>query len=102
MLLNLLFFQSILSEAGLYAFQLRAREILENGVNYGEEATTNVTLVITDVNDMLPTFNKENFTVAVPEDVGQDTPLPDLNMIVDDGDISKNAEYELVLDADNR
>ena len=72
---------SILREGGLYAFQLRARELLEDGFNYGEQAITNVTLVITDVNDMLPTFNRDNFTVAVPEDVGQDTPLPDLNMV---------------------
>ena len=72
--------------------------MLEDGVTFGEVATTNVTLVITDVNDMLPTFNRENFTVAVPEDVGQDTPLPDLNMIVSDGDISKNAEFQLYLE----
>ena len=52
------FFQSILSEGGLYAFQLRATEILENGVTFGEQAITNVTLVITDQNDMLPTFNR--------------------------------------------
>ena len=43
-------------------------------------------------------FCRENFTVVVPEDVGQDTPLPDLNMIVSDGDISRNAEYDLVLE----
>ena len=52
------FFQSILSEGGLYAFQLRATEILENGVTFGEQVITNVTLVITDQNDMLPTFNR--------------------------------------------
>ena len=88
-----------MQDGGLYAFQLRAREILEDSANYGEEATANVTLVITDVNDMLPTFNRDNFTVAVPEDVGQDTPLPDLNMIVADGDISNNAAYDLVLES---
>lgn len=89
---------SILREGGLYAFQLKARELLESGDAFGEEAIANVTLVITDVNDMLPTFNRANFTVAVPEEVGQDTPLPDLNMIVSDGDISNNAAYELVLE----
>ena len=91
--------QSILREGGLYAFQLRAREILEDNVNFGEEATANVTLVITDVDDMIPTFNRDDFTVAVPEDVGQDTPLPDLNMMVSDGDISNNAAYDLVLES---
>ena len=58
-----------------------------------------MTLVITDVDDMIPTFNRDNFTVAVPEDVIQDTPLPDLNLIVSDGDISSNAAYELVLES---
>ena len=88
-----------MKEGGLYAFQLRAREYLEDGVNFGEEATADVTLVITDVDDMIPTFNRDNFTVAVPEDVIQDTPLPDLNLIVSDGDISNNAAYELVLES---
>jgi hypothetical protein len=101
-----------------------------------------VTLVITDVDDQIPTFNRNNFTVAVPEDVGNksefsifenfkvseielqvlvvllhftyphnlflifkifenifsgsDTPLPDLNIVVTDEDVGKNAEFDLV------
>ena len=39
-----------------------------------------------------------NFTVAVPEDVGSDTPLPDLNVVVVDADVSRNAEYDLVIE----
>jgi hypothetical protein len=62
---------AILAEGGLYAFQIRAREILEDGFNFGDQAVTNVTIVITDVNDLIPTFNRDNFTVAVPEDVGK-------------------------------
>ena len=90
---------SILSEGGLYAFKIRAKEVLENNAGYGDEAVTDVTIVITDVNDMIPTFNRANYTVAVPEDVGPDTPLPDLNMIVSDGDIAQNAQYDLVLES---
>jgi hypothetical protein len=60
-----------LSEGGLYAFQLRAREILEDESGFGDDiVTSNVTIVITDVDDQIPTFNRDNFTVAVPEDVG--------------------------------
>ena len=62
---------TISKEGGLYAFQLRAREYLEDNVGFGEEAVADVTLVITDVDDMIPTFNRANFTVAVPEDVGE-------------------------------
>ena len=36
----------------------------------------------------------EAVNVAVPEDVGPDTPLPDLNLVVDDADTSRNAEYQ--------
>ena len=60
-----------MSEGGLYAFQIRAREILEDETGFGDEVTTNVTLVITDVDDRIPTFNRNNYTVAVPEDVGE-------------------------------
>ena len=49
--------------------------------------------------DEIPRFNMEAVKVAVPEDVGADTPLPDLNLVVDDADTSRNAEYDLVIEA---
>jgi hypothetical protein len=67
---------------------------------YGDSATTDVTIVVTDQDDEIPRFNMNNFTVAVPEDVGPDTPLPDLNIVVSDADVSRNAEYELVIKAE--
>lgn len=89
----------ILSEGGLYAFQIVAREVLPGGGGaYGDSVSTNVTIVVTDQNDEIPVFNRDEFTVAVPEDVGTDTPLPDLNILVNDADVSKNAEYELVIE----
>ena len=48
--------------------------------------------------DEIPRFNMDAVKVAVPEDVGPDTPLPDLNLVVDDADTSRNAEYELVIE----
>ena len=30
--------------------------------------------------------------------IGADTPLPDLNMVVSDADVSRNAEYELIIE----
>ena len=48
----------------------------------GEETKTSVTLVVTDVNDELPEFNRAAVTVPVPEDVGTDTPLPGLSLEV--------------------
>ena len=65
---------------------------------YGEETRTSVTIVVTDIDDELPVFNRESITVPVPEDVGSDTPLPGLTLEVIDKDVSKNAEFRLVLE----
>jgi len=90
----------VLKEGGLYAFQVRAREVVdESGPVYGEETTTSVTIVVTDIDDELPVFNRNSFTVPVPEDVGSDTPLPGLTLEVVDKDVSKNAEFSLTLEA---
>ena len=43
----------------------------ESGPVYGEETTTSVTIVVTDIDDELPVFNRNSFTVPVPEDVGR-------------------------------
>ena len=87
----------IQKEGGLYAFKIRAREIIGPD-NYGEETTTSVTIVVTDVDDELPLFNRNSFTVPVPEDVGSDTPLPGLTLEVVDKDVSRNAEFTLTLE----
>ena len=68
--------QTILADGGLYAFQIRAKEILDpnDPPPIGKNqltVTTNVTIVVTDVDDLIPRFNHRNFTVAVPEDVGK-------------------------------
>jgi len=90
----------VLKEGGLYAFTVRAREVVdESGPIYGEETTTSVTIVVTDIDDELPVFNRNSFTVPVPEDVGSDTPLPGLALEVVDKDVSKNAEFTLKLEA---
>jgi len=90
----------VLKEGGLYAFLVRAREVIDElGPVYGEETTTSVTIVVTDIDDELPVFNRNSFTVPVPEDVGSDTPLPGLTLEVVDKDVSKNAEFSLSLEA---
>ena len=74
-----------------------AREVISDGV-YGEETSTSVTIVVTDIDDELPVFNRNSVTVPVPEDVGSDTPLPGLTLEVTDKDVSKNAEFSLLLE----
>ncbi len=82
----------------MYAFQILAREILPDGGGFGDSSSTDVTIVVTDEDDEIPSFNGDEFTVAVPEDVGPDTPLPDLNIVVSDADVSANAAYDLVIE----
>jgi len=85
-----------------------------NGNPTSDYSSANVTIVITDEDDEIPTFNRYNlsfsrpnsrtcfsrpeFRVAVAEDVGKDTPLPDLNMEVSDRDVSNHAEFALTLE----
>ena len=81
----------------------------------GEPTETSFTVVVIDVNDELPVFNRDAFTVPVPEDVGKmkyikfrsynfclgagiDTPLPGLTLEVMDKDIANNAEFSLFLE----
>ena len=64
----------------------------------GISSVTNVTVIVTDVDDQIPTFNRQNFTIPVSEEVGLDTPLPNLNIVVNDGDVSSNAEFNLQLE----
>jgi hypothetical protein len=46
------------------------REVLADG-GYGEETTTAVTVVITDIDDELPVFSRDKVAVPVPEDIGK-------------------------------
>ena len=37
----------------------------------GEKVVTDVTVVVTDEDDQLPVFNKNQFLVFIPEDIGE-------------------------------
>lgn len=89
--------REILNEGGLYAFKVVAKEMKSDG-SYGEQTETSVTIVVTDIDDELPVFNRAAQKVAVPENIGLDTPLPGLNLEVVDKDINENAEFTLTLE----
>ncbi|KAL0099048.1 hypothetical protein PUN28_020237 [Cardiocondyla obscurior] len=86
----------ILQNGGIYTFQVRATELINNEIP-ADTATSIVTIVVTDVDDLVPVFNEDYFSVKISEDIGKDTPLPGLNMIVSDGDVGDNAKYFLAL-----
>lgn len=86
----------ILQNGGIYTFQVKATELINNEIP-AETATSIVTIVVTDVDDLMPVFNQKYFNITISEDIGKDTPLPGLNMIVSDGDVGENAKYTLAL-----
>ncbi|XP_016921882.1 cadherin-23 isoform X3 [Apis cerana] len=86
----------ILQNGGIYTFQVKATELINNEIP-ADTATSIVTIVVTDVDDLMPVFNQKYFNITISEDIGKDTPLPGLNMIVSDGDVGENAKYTLAL-----
>ncbi|XP_037084523.1 cadherin-23-like [Pollicipes pollicipes] len=86
----------ILRDVGLYQFQLEAQEV-ESDVSLGEKVVTNVTVVVTDQDDQVPTFNKNQFLVFIPEDTANGTPLPGLDMLVSDSDAGAGSRFQLRL-----
>lgn len=66
---------SILQNGGIYSFEVRATELINNEIP-AETATSMVTIIVTDVDDMVPQFNEELYKLRVSEDIGTDTPLP--------------------------
>ncbi|XP_043475497.1 cadherin-23 [Leptopilina heterotoma] len=87
---------NILQNGGIYSFKVKATELINNEIP-GDSSMSIVTIVVTDVDDLTPTFNKNYFSLRISEDIGMDTPLPGLNMVVSDGDVGDNAKYFLAL-----
>lgn len=86
----------ILQNGGVYTFDVRATELINNEVP-GDSAVTQVTIVVTDVDDHLPEFNEEQFDVLIPENLERDTPLPGLSIYVIDRDLGDYSRYNLSL-----
>lgn len=85
---------------GVINVGVKATEVLRNGaLAVGPEASTVAALTITirDVNDVPPTFNKISYTVNVNENVANGTPLPNLDMLVQDTDTGSNSVFNIEL-----
>ncbi|XP_012288169.1 cadherin-87A [Orussus abietinus] len=87
---------TILQNGGIYTFAVKATELINNEIP-ADTATSIVTIVVTDIDDLAPVFNEDYFSIKISEDTGSDTPLPGLNMVVSDGDVGDNAKYILAL-----
>lgn len=88
---------AILDNGGLYTFQIKAIEIVD-GEPVGDSVVTNITIVVGDMNDQEPVFNQHEFNITIPEDIGENTPLPGLNIVVADMDVGDNAKFSLFLE----
>lgn len=87
----------ILENAGVYTFDIRASELNDKGEEV-DFSITQVTLVVTDVDDNIPLFNEDFFNITIPEDLGDDMPLPGLTAFVDDMDMGENSKYDLEIE----
>lgn len=65
----------ILQNGGIYTFRVTATELINNEIP-ADTATSVVTIVVTDVDDLVPVFNEDYFSIRLSEDIGKDTPLP--------------------------
>ncbi|KAK0090985.1 hypothetical protein PV326_003908 [Microctonus aethiopoides] len=86
----------ILHDGGIYTFRVRATELI-NGEIPADSTTSVITIVVTDVDDLSPKFNEDSYNIKISEDIGIDTPLPGLNMVVSDDDVGDNAKFMLAL-----
>lgn len=86
----------ILQNGGVYTFNVRATELIDDD-ELGDSSVTQVTIVVTDVDDHMPEFNEPHFDVYVPENLERDTPLPGLSVFVIDKDMGDNSQYNLSL-----
>lgn len=86
----------VLQNGGVYTFTIKATELISNEVP-GDFSLTQVTVILTDVDDHLPEFNEQYFEIMIPENLEQDTPLPGLSIFVDDQDLGENSRYNLSL-----
>lgn len=94
--------EALQSPDGVVKVKVKAYEV-QGGEPVGSpdtETVADVTITIRDVNDEPPTFNRREYRATVPENVPDGTPLPNLDMFVQDTDVGSNSVFSLrLLDA---
>lgn len=74
----------------------QATELINNEVP-SDFTVTPITIIVTDVDDHVPKFNKEVFDISIPENIENGSPVPGLSIYVEDNDIGQNSKYDLSL-----
>ncbi|CAG9785326.1 unnamed protein product [Diatraea saccharalis] len=86
----------VMQNGGVYSFYIRATEMINSEVP-SDYTVTPVTIIVTDVDDHVPVFNKEVFEISIPENIENGSPVPGLSIYVEDYDIGQNSKYNLKL-----
>lgn len=87
----------ILQNGGVYTFSIKATELINNELP-ADFSYTQITIILNDVDDNLPVFNKNSFNISIPENLEFDTSLPGLSIYVNDEDLGANSQYNLSLE----
>ncbi|XP_055843271.1 cadherin-23 [Episyrphus balteatus] len=86
----------ILQNGGVYVFTVKATELI-NGEESEDFSKTQVTIVVTDVDDHDPEFNEDLFNISIPENLRNGMALPGLSVFINDKDMGDNSRYQLAL-----
>ncbi|XP_036323215.1 cadherin-23 [Rhagoletis pomonella] len=93
---------------GAYILKITATEVPHSQMSASEEVMqvkTEVTVIVTDVNDEIPTFRQPIYRCEVNENSQSNTPLSfiddDVQNFVEDHDVGSNGTFRLFLDPPN-
>lgn len=87
----------ILQNGGVYSLSVKATELINNELP-GDSTLSQITIVLTDVDDHIPEFNEPEFNIYIPENLERNVPLPGLSIFVVDKDMGMNSHYNLSLE----
>ncbi|XP_047099103.1 cadherin-87A [Schistocerca piceifrons] len=92
--------EALEDSTGVLTLTVKAREVVKD-ISENDPltvTTAKVTVTIKDVNDEAPRFNSREYSITIPENVPEGTPLPHLDMNVEDPDVGNNSVFSLRLE----
>ncbi|XP_068630269.1 cadherin-87A [Battus philenor] len=88
--------EAVMQNGGVYSFYVKATELINNEVP-SDYTVTSITIIVTDIDDHVPKFNRDVYDVSIPENIENGSPIPGLSIYVEDIDIGQNSKYDLKL-----
>lgn len=96
---NLLDKEKLSSSNGVVTVKVKASELEGDRLldEPGASTTTALAITVKDVNDEAPTFSRPSYSVSVSENIPPGSPLPNLDMFVQDTDTGSNSVFNINL-----